>query len=51
MTTNIIIQIVIAIIFAGGVAGLVKLPNKQKLIAGFVTLISIVATILLWSIK
>ena len=51
MTTNIIIQIVIAIIFAGGVAGLVKLPGKQKLIAIFLTLISVIATVLLWSIK
>ena len=40
MTTNIIIPIVIAIIFAGGAAGLVKLPGKQKLIAIFVTQIN-----------
>lgn len=51
MTTSIIIQIIIAIIFAGSIAGLIKLPGNQKLIAAFVLLVSIAATVLLWSIK
>jgi len=51
MTSHIIVQIMIAIIFAGGITGLVKLPGKQKATAAIVTLISIIATILLWCIK
>lgn len=48
MTTNIIIQVVIAIIFAGGLAGVIKLPGKQKAIGVFVMIMAIISTLLLW---
>jgi uncharacterized membrane protein len=51
MTSHIIIQVVLAIIFAGGIAGVIKLPGKQKAIAVFVMLIAIISTVLLWCIK
>lgn len=48
MTPNIIVQVVLAIIFAGGIAGLIKMPGKQKIIAAVIMIIIIVASLLIW---
>ena len=48
MKINIIIQIIIAMIFAGGIFGLVKLKGLQKIIAIIVMAILIVVSLLVW---
>lgn len=50
MKTQIIIQIFLAIILAGGIAGIIKLPSKQKWIGILIILIQIIGSILLWTI-
>lgn len=51
MTEKIIIQVVLTIIAGGAIAGLVKLPSKQKAIGVFVLLIAIIGSLLTWLIK
>ena len=51
MTAKIIIQVLFSILFIGSIVGLVKFPKKQKLIAIFVLLLSIISTFLLWFIQ
>lgn len=51
MTAKIIIQVVLAIIASGAIAGLIKLPSKQKAIGVFVLLIAIIGSLLTWLIK
>lgn len=46
--TNIIVQVVLAIIFAGGVVGLIKLKGLQKIIAIFVMALATIASLLVW---
>lgn len=48
MTTNIIIQIVIAIIACGAIAGIIKMQGKQRIIGVVVLIVTIVASLLLW---
>ena len=51
MTAQIIIQVVLTIIAGGAIAGLIKLPSKQKAIGIFVLLIAIIGSLLTWLIK
>lgn len=51
MTAKIIIQVVLGIIAGGAVAGLIKLPGKQKAIAVFVLLVTLVGSLLTWFIQ
>lgn len=51
MTAKIIIQVVLVIIAGGAIAGLVKLPSKQKTIGIFVLLIVLIGSLLTWLIK
>jgi hypothetical protein len=50
MTTNIIIQCVLIILIGGGIAGVIKLPPKQKWIGILIILIQIIGSILIWTI-
>ena len=51
MTAQIIIQVVLTIIAGGAIAGVIKLPSKQKAIGVFVLLIAIIGSLLTWLIK
>jgi len=51
MTAKIIIQVVLVIIASGAIAGLIKLPSKQKLIGIFFLLIALIGSLLTWLIK
>jgi hypothetical protein len=50
MTRNIIIQCFLVVLASGGIAGIVKLPGKQKWIGAFVIILSIVGSLLTWLI-
>jgi hypothetical protein len=51
MKTQIIIQIFLTLLAGGGITGIIKLPKKQSWVGYFIILLTIVGSILLWTIQ